>query len=117
MFPKLLKIRRVERLKLLRIRLWGCIIVLLVLVIRPQRPRSAEAQLKGSQLTEPEPVEFEQAFNGAYRSYRINGRPRMDVETLFHRIRGDLIDLIKRKLNDLNSAKVQTTTWTQGGTQ
>ena len=34
-------------------------------------------------------------FNGAYRRYRINGRLRMDVETFFHRIRGDLIDLTK----------------------
>ena len=35
----------------------------------------------------------------------------MDVETFFHRIRGDLIDLIKQELNDLNLAKVQTTMW------
>ena len=35
----------------------------------------------------------------------------MDVETFFQRIRGDLIDLIKRELNGLNSARVQTTTW------
>ena len=68
-------------------------------------------ELKVSQSCETEPIELEQAFNGAYRSYRINGRPRMDVETFFHRIRGDLIDLIKRELNDLNSARVQTTTW------
>ena len=69
-------------------------------------------QLKGSRSRETEPIELEQAFNGAYRSYRINGRPRMDVETFFHRIRGgDLIDLIIQELNDLNSAKVQTTTW------
>ena len=34
----------------------------------------------------------------------------MDVET-FPRIRGDLINLIKRELTDLNSARVQTTTW------
>ena len=61
--------------------------------------------------TEPEPIELEQAFSGAYRSYRINGRPRMDVETFFHHIRGDLIDLIKRELNNLNSVRVQTTTW------
>ena len=46
-----------------------------------------QAQLKGSRPTEPEPIELEQAFNGAYRSYRINGRPRMDVETFFHRFR------------------------------
>ena len=56
-------------------------------------------------------VERERAFGGAYRSYRVNGRPRMDMETFFNRIREKLIDLIKRELNDLNSARVQTTTW------
>ena len=74
-------------------------------------PRSVETQLKGFRCAEPKAIELEQAFNGAYRSYRINGRPRMDVETFFHRIRGDLIKLIKRELNDLNSARVQITTW------
>ena len=77
--------------------------------------QTLETQLKGSwpagserpASEEPKPIELEQAFNGAYRSYRINGRPRMDVETFFHRIRGDLIELIKRELNDLNSARVQ----------
>ena len=36
--------------------------------------------------TEPEPfkpIELEQAFGGSYRSYRINGRPKMDVDTFF----------------------------------
>ena len=56
-------------------------------------------------------VECERAFGGAYRSYRVNGRPRMDVDTFFNRIRGDLIDLITRELTVLNSARVQTTTW------
>ena len=35
----------------------------------------------------------------------------MDVDTLFSRIREDLIELIKRELNDLNSVRIQTTTW------
>ena len=51
----------------------------------------------------PEPVpepkwifkEFEQAFNSDYSSYRVNGRPKMDVDTFFSRIREGLIDLIK----------------------
>ena len=77
---------------------------------RPLGP-TGKAPLGGTQSCETEPTELEQAFNGAYRSYRINGRPRMDVETFSHRIRGDLIDLIKRQLNDLNLARVQTTTW------
>ena len=62
--------------------------------------------------TEPEPFNpIEREFGGSYRSYRINGRPRMDAETFFRRIRKGLIDLIKRELNDLNSARIQTTTW------
>ena len=27
------------------------------------------------------PIELEQAFRGAYRSYRINGKPKLDVDT------------------------------------
>ena len=56
-------------------------------------------------------VEYEQAFGRAYRSYRANGRPRMDVDTFFSRIRGELISLITRELTDLNSVRVQMTTW------
>ena len=81
--------------------------------------RVPKAQLKRSQRSlgpatqshETKPIELEQAFIGAYRSYRINERPRMDVETFLHRIRGDLIDLIEQELNDLNSARVQMAMW------
>ena len=52
------------------------------------------------------PTELEQAFDGAYRSYRIDGRPRMDVDTFFSRIRGELISLLSRELTVLNSARV-----------
>ena len=44
------------------------------------------------------PIELEQAFNGAYRSYRVNGRPKIDVDMFFNRIRKELIKLIKREL-------------------
>ena len=44
------------------------------------------------------PIELEQALGGAYRSYRINGRPKIDVDTFFDRIRKELIRLIKREL-------------------
>ena len=59
------------------------------------------------------PVELEQAFGRAYRSYRINEGPRMDVDTLsfFNRIRQNLTEMINRELADLDSARVQTTTW------
>ena len=74
-----------------------------------KRPR------KPIKLHEPEesfnPIELEQAFNGAYRSYRINGRPRMNVDTFFDWIRQNPIDLINKELAQLGSARVQTTTW------
>ena len=35
----------------------------------------------------------------------------MDVDTFLSRIRGELISLINRELTDLNSARLQTTTW------
>ena len=73
-----------------------------------------QAQLIGSQSCTsvgPEPFNpIEHEFGGAYRSYRSNGRPKMDVHTFFSRIREGLIELIKQELNDLNSARIQTTT-------
>ena len=56
-------------------------------------------------------IELEQAFDRAFRSYIINGRNRIDVDTFFDWIRQNLIDLISRELTDLNSARIQTTTW------
>ena len=44
------------------------------------------------------PTELEEAFRGAYRSYRINGRPKVDVDTLFNRMGKRLIELIEREL-------------------
>ena len=55
----------------------------------------------GTRIKEPKlikPIELEQAFRGAYRSYRINGKPKMVVDTFFNRIRKELIELIKREL-------------------
>ena len=54
-------------------------------------------------------IECERAFARAYRSYRIDGR--MDVDTFFSCIRGELISLINRELTELTSARVQMTTW------
>ena len=47
----------------------------------------------------PEPKfifkECEQAFGGAYGSYRVEGVPKMDPDTFFRRIREGLIEAIK----------------------
>ena len=55
------------------------------------------------------PIELEQAFGGTYRSYRINGKPKIDVDTFFNRIRKETIELIKRELKTRTSARIQTT--------
>ena len=57
------------------------------------------------------PIELEQAFGGAYRSYGINGRPKIDVDTFFNRIGKRLIELIERELKTRTSARIQTTAW------
>ena len=57
------------------------------------------------------PIEHEEAFGGAYKFYRVNGRPKIDVDTFFNRIRKELIGLIKRELKTRTSARIQTTGW------
>ena len=84
----------------LRIRLW-------VLYNRVTGSACNETRIK-----EPapfKPIELEQALGGAYRSYRINGKPKMDVDTFFNKIRKELIELIKRELKTRTSARIQTT--------
>ena len=57
------------------------------------------------------PIELEQAFRGSYRSYRINGRPKIDVDTFFNRIGKRLIELIEWELKTQTSARIQMTAW------
>ena len=52
------------------------------------------------------PIELEQTFGGAYRSYRINRRPKIDVDTFFNRIGKRLIELIERELKTRTSARI-----------
>ena len=76
----------------------------------PEEPRSAETQ----QSAEPKPfkpIELEKAFDGAYRSYRIYGKPKVDVDSFFNKVRGELIGTIMRELQTRRSVKVQTTIW------
>ena len=57
------------------------------------------------------PIELEQAFGGSYRSYRVNGRPEMDVDMFFNKIRKGLIELIIRELKTRTSVRIQMTAW------
>ena len=70
---------------------------------KPEESREPEASFN--------PVELEQAFDRTYMSHRINGKSRMDVDTFFDWIKQNLINLISRELTDLNSTRVQMTTW------
>ena len=66
-----------------------------------------ETRIKGPKPFKP--IELEQASGGAYRSYRVNRRPKIDVDTFFNRIRKELIELIKRELKTRTSARIQKT--------
>ena len=100
MFPNLLKMVQVEHLKLFKDKVMG-------LCSRFTGSAGNETIIK-----EPKPfkpIELEEAFGGAYRSYRVNGKPNMDVDKFFNRIRKELIGLIKRELKTRTSARIQTT--------
>ena len=58
----------------------------------------------------PEVKVLNGAFGVAYTRYRIDGRPRMDPDTFFNRIRSQLIIALKKESSG-RSVKVQTTTW------
>ena len=68
-----------------------------------------ETRIKGPEPSKP--IKLEQAFREAYRSYRVNGRPKIDVDMFFNNIRKGLIELIKRELKTRTSARIQTTAW------
>ena len=79
-----------------------------------QRSTGPSTTERGAANAEPKPftpIELEEAFGGAYRSYRVNGRPKIDVDTFFNRIRKGLIEFIKRELKTRTSARIQTTGW------
>ena len=102
MFPNLLKMVQVKRLKLFKDKVIG-------LYNRVTGSTGNETIIK-----EPKPfkpIELEQAFGGAYRSYRVNGKPKIDVDTFFNRIRKELIGLIKRELKTRTSPRIQTIAW------
>ena len=68
----------------------------------------------GTRIKQPKPfkpIELEQAFGEAYRSYRFNGRPKKDVDTFFNRIGKRLIELIEQELKTRTSARIQATVW------
>ena len=68
-----------------------------------------ETRIKGPKPLKP--IELEEAFGGAYRSYRINGRPKIDVDTFFNRIGKRLLELIERELKTRTSARIHMTAW------
>ena len=56
------------------------------------------------------PRQLEGAFDGAYRRYRIDGMPRMDLDTFFSRIRRFLINMLKKE-SRMGAVRAQTMTW------
>ena len=90
---------QVKRLKLLRMGLYN----------RVTSSTGNETIIKESRPFKP--IELEQAFGGAYRSYRINGRPKIDVDTFFNRTGKRQIELIDRELKTRTSARIQTIAW------
>ena len=56
------------------------------------------------------PHRLEGAFGGAYRHYRIDGLQGMDSDMFFNRVRGFLIELLKKE-SRMGAIHSQATTW------
>ena len=57
------------------------------------------------------PKEHEQALNGAYRSFRSPGLPKVDVDTYIEKITPHMKTLIEQQIKEMGSAKVQLCMW------
>ena len=55
----------------------------------------------------PSFIPIEQAFDKAYRRYRVNSNKKTDVHNFFDKIRKGLVSLIDRELQELDSTKLQ----------
>lgn len=56
-------------------------------------------------------MEHEQAMNGAYKSFRINGQGKTDVESYISLVKPKIQKLIEKQVKVLDSAKVQMHMW------
>ena len=56
------------------------------------------------------PIQLQEVFNDVYRSYRISGLNGVDPETFLNKIRGMLVDLIKRETSR-EAVRTQATMW------
>ena len=57
-----------------------------------------------------EPILLSKAFNNAYRSYKINGKSKIDVNVFFTNIRNTLENLICKETTR-EALGIQITTW------
>ena len=58
-----------------------------------------------------EPVEHAKAMNGAYRSFRIDGKEKADIESYLEYVKPKLRKLIEEQVKALDAAKVQMHLW------
>ena len=57
------------------------------------------------------PPEHERASKGAYRSFMIPGRPKIDVDSYFDQAKPHIKALIENQLKKMGSAKIIMTLW------
>jgi len=57
------------------------------------------------------PVEHKQAMNGAYKSFRLDGRGKTDVNSYLDLVKPRVCELIEEQVKTLDSAKVQMHLW------
>ena len=58
-----------------------------------------------------EPVEHKQAMNGAYKSFRVDGRGKTDIDSYIALVKPEIQKLVGEQVKALDAAKVQIHLW------
>ena len=79
--------------------------------LKEQVEEQAEKEHGKEHVEGVEPVEHTEAMNGAYKSFRIDGQKKADVDSYIALVKPEVQKLVKEQAKALDAAKVQLHLW------
>ena len=79
--------------------------------LKEQVEEQAEKEHDEEHVEGVEPVEHVEAMNGAYKSFRIDGQKKADVDSYIALVKPEVQKLVKEQAKALDAAKVQLHLW------
>ena len=79
--------------------------------LKEQVEEQAEKEHDEEHVEGVEPVEHKQAMNGAYKSFRVDGRGKTDIDSYIALVKPEIQKLVGEQVKALDAAKVQMHLW------